>query len=129
MNFCKFHPIDGTLYIEIMLDEYVKNQPMTRENVTERVKKMTPYIKLINRYTVVNKITKQRIIFDMDKALNFQRLNFTLVALLARGLINVIDSAVPYEIHVTHMNAMNLSIYTGFKNLLPTGLANLIFLS
>ena len=129
MNFCKFYPVDGVLYIEIILDKYVLEQPLTRKQVMERVKEWAPYVKLINRYTIENKINTQRIVFDMDKALNFQRLNFTLAAFLTRDLINVLDSAVPYEIHVTHMNNMNLSIYTGFKNLLPTDFAKLIFLS
>jgi hypothetical protein len=129
MKFCKFHPADGILYIEIILDKYVEEQPLTQKQVAERAKEWAPYIKLINRYTVSNKITKQCIVFDMDKALNFQRLNFTLAAFLARELINVSESSVPYEIYVTHMNSMNLSVYTGFKSLLPTDFAKLIFLS
>jgi hypothetical protein len=129
MNFAKFYPVDGVLYIEIILDKYVEEQPLTRTQVKERAKQWIPYIKMINRYTVSNKITKQRIVFDMDKALNFQRLNFTLAAFLTHDLVNELDSAVPYEIHVTHMNTMNLSMYTGFKNLLPTDFAKLIFLS
>lgn len=129
MNFAKFYPVDGVLYIEIILDKYVEEQPLTRKQCKERAKQWVPYIKMINRYTVSNNITKQRIVFDMDKALNFQRLNFTLAALLTHDLVNELYSSVPYEIHVTHMNTMNLSMYTGFKSLLPADFAKLIFLS
>jgi hypothetical protein len=129
MKFAKFYPVDEILYIEIILDKYVEEQPLTRKEVSERVKEWAPYIKIINKYTVSNKITKQRIVFDMDKAINFQKLNFTLAAFLTRDIVNEIDSVVPFEIHVTHMNKMNLSIYTGFKSLLPTDFAKLIFLS
>ena len=129
MKFCKFHPIDKILYIEIILDKYIEEQPLTQQQVYERAKEWAPYIKLINRYTVSNNITKQCIIFDMDKALNFQKLNFTLAALVTRELINKLDSVVPFEIHVTHMNSMNLSMYTGFKSLLPKSFSQMIFLS
>jgi hypothetical protein len=129
MKFAKFYPVDGILYIEIILDKYLEEQPLTRKQAKELAKQWVPYIKMINRYTVSNNITKQRIVFDMDKALNFQRLNFTLAAFLTHDLVNELDSVVPFEIHVTHMNTMNLSIYTGFKSLLPTDFAKLIFLS
>lgn len=129
MKFCKFHPVDKILYIEIVLDKYIEEQPLTQKQVSKRAKEWAPHIKLINRYTVSNKITKQCLVFDMDKALNFQRLNFTLAAFLARELINGVESSVPYEIHVTHMNSMNLSMYTGFKSLLPKSFSELIFLS
>jgi hypothetical protein len=130
MNFVKFYPRDKTLYIEINIDEYIKEQPVILSDVSELVKKYGSYIKLINKYTVENGLTDQIVIIDMDKAVCIQKMNLGLTAKLVYNLSDLIGPNENFKkIYVTHSNKFMLSLYTGFRPLIPTGIVKCIVFS
>ena len=126
MEFIKFFPVDKKLYIEITMDKYVETQPLNTKQVEERVKEWSKQVRMINSYTEKNGFNEQLIIIDMDKAINCQKLNYTLLAKVIHGLLESIGDQFHRKVYVTHANATVISLYSGLKPLLPEVITNVI---
>ena len=126
MEFIKFFPVDKKLYIEFTIDKYIETQPLTTKQVDERVKEWSKQVCMLNSYTERNGFTEQIVIVDMDKAINCQKLNYTLLAKAMHGLLDSIGDKFHRKVYVTHANATVLSLYSGLKPLLPEVITKVI---
>jgi hypothetical protein len=117
---------EDTLYIEIIADKYIKNQPLTETDVNNKVREYVPIIQKIHEYPLKNLI----IIIDCDKALEYQRINFVLGCKLVYKLYSYFgEDYLPDKIHVIHSNTFILSMYTGMRPLLPQSVLRLVTFS
>lgn len=120
---CNPNKDDNTLYVEIISDKYILEQPITDADVNTKVTEYVPIIQKLSEYP----LGKLVIVIDCDKALEYQKINFALACRLITKLCTYFgDGYLPDKIHVIHSNTIILSLYTGMRPLLPKSILKLI---
>lgn len=125
-DFLKVYPKGRVMVIEIIVDKYINWQPKTDEEVQVKSVELAKIVEEMREYCRSRGIT-QTIVFDCDKALEFDRLNYVLacklVSVLTRDYDDPDHTLKRIEIHRCHPAI--ITIYNSAKVLLPKCIANI----